>query len=246
MLATKVDRVTLITGADRGIGLALAHRLAARGHRLVLHSNNEAGLQKAVADAGWPAEDLLIAAHDVGDEAAVSASVTAAVERFGKIDDLLNVAGVAYYGGILDTPVETWERTLRTNLTGYFLMARAVLPHMREAGQGVIVNMSSIWGTRGAPPGAMLAYAVSKFGIEGLTKCLIEEAKPWGVKVSSIVLDKVDTEFREHMAPHIDYTPEQRARMITADDVVDTTVMILDSSPRVLPSTVTLDAWLWK
>jgi 3-oxoacyl-[acyl-carrier protein] reductase len=245
-LATQLDRVTLITGADRGIGLALAHRLAARGHKLVLHSNNEEGLRKAVADAGWPAEDVLTSVHDVGDEAAVSASVTAAVERFGKIDDLLNVAGVAYYGGVLNTSLDAWERTLRTNLTGYFLMARAVLPHMKAAGTGVIVNMSSIWGVRGAPAGAMLAYSVSKFGIEGLTKGLIEEAGPWGVKVSSIVLDKVDTDFREHMVPHIDYSPEQRARMIAADDVVDATVMILDSSARVLPSSITLDAWLWK
>ncbi|MFJ1751584.1 SDR family oxidoreductase [Kitasatospora sp. NPDC088134] len=238
-------RVSLITGADRGIGLALAKRLADAGHALVLHSNEAEGLAKAVAEAGWSTDQVLTSSHDVGDRAAVEAAVAAAVERFGKIDDLLNVAGVAYFGGILDTDPDMWEKTLRTNLTGYFLMARSVLPHMKAAGSGTVVNMSSIWGKRGAPPGAMLAYSVSKFGIEGLTKCLIEEARPWGVKVSSIVLDKVDTGFRDNMKPFIDYTPEQRARMLGAEDVVDATLAILNSSGRAHPSTIELDAWLW-
>ncbi|MCX4746056.1 SDR family oxidoreductase [Kitasatospora sp. NBC_01287] len=238
-------RVSLITGADRGIGLALAHRLADAGHALILHSNEGEGLAKAVAEAGWTEDQVITASHDVADVEAVDAAVAAAVARFGKIDDLLNVAGVAYFGGVLTTDLEIWERTLRTNLTGYFLMSRAVLPHMKDAGTGTIVNMSSIWGKRGAPAGAMFAYAVSKFGIEGLTKCLIEEARPWGVKVSSIVLDKVDTGFRDNMLPHIDYTPEQRARMLSADDVVDATMAILNSSGRAHPSTIELDAWLW-
>ena len=245
MSSTDSRRVSLITGADRGIGLALAHRLADAGHALILHSNETEGLNKAVADAGWSSDQVLTATHDVADAESVAAAVAAGVERFGRIDDLLNVAGVAYYGGILDTDLETWEKTLRVNLTGYFLMSREVLPHMKAAGRGTIVNMSSIWGKRGAPPGAMLAYAVSKFGIEGLTKCLIEEARPWGVKVSSIVLDKVDTGFRDNMRPHIDYSAEQRARMLSADDVVDATVAVLNSSGRAHPSSIELDAWLW-
>ncbi|WP_084546821.1 SDR family oxidoreductase [Glycomyces arizonensis] len=245
-MSTDHRPVSLITGADRGIGLALARRLATAGHALVLHSNDGQGLEKAVADAGWTGAQVLTAAHDVGDAEAVTAAVAAAVDRFGGVDNLLNVAGVAYHGGILDTDVAVWEETLRTNLTGYFLMAQAVLPHMKAAGRGTIVNMSSIWGKRGAPPGAMLAYAVSKFGVEGLTKCLIEEANPWGVKVSSIVLDKVDTAFRDNMRPHIDYSAEQRDRMLSAEDVVDATMAVLNSSGRAHPSSIELDAWLWR
>jgi NAD(P)-dependent dehydrogenase (short-subunit alcohol dehydrogenase family) len=238
-------RVSLITGADRGIGLALAHRLADAGHALILHSNEAEGLAKAVAEAGWSTDQVITASHDVADAEAVDAAVAAAVERFGKIDDLCNVAGVSYFGGILNTELEIWDKTLRTNLTGYFLMSRAVLPHMKAAGRGTIVNMSSIWGKRGAPAGAMLAYSVSKFGVEGLTKCLIEEARPWGIKVSSIVLDKVDTGFRDNMKPFIDYSPEQRERMLAAEDVVDATVAVLNSSGRAHPSSIELDAWLW-
>lgn len=148
-----------------------------------------------------------------------------------------------HFGGVADCTVEQWERTLQTNLTGYFLMARTVLPGMRAAGTGTIVNMSSIWGRRPAP--ATLAYSVSKYGVEGLTKCLAEEARPWGVKVSSLVLDKVDTDFREGMAAHVDYDAEQRARMLSADDVADATLAILESSGRAHPSSVELDAWRW-
>jgi 3-oxoacyl-[acyl-carrier protein] reductase len=239
------NKVALITGADRGIGRALASRLGAAGCKLILHSNNGDGLSKAVSDEGWPAEQVLTGVHDVADAGLVHAAVAAGIDRFGKIDYLLNVAGVAYHGGVLTTSVDDWDRTLRTNVTGYFVMARSVLPYMKEAGGGLVVNMSSIWGKRGAPPGAMMAYSVSKFAIEGFTKCLIDEARPWGVKVSSIVLDKVNTDFREHMTPHIDYTVEQRNRMLTAEDVVDAAMMILDSSPTSRPSSIELDAWLW-
>ncbi|MGW7427432.1 SDR family oxidoreductase [Streptomyces sp. NPDC054813] len=237
------SKVALITGADRGIGRALASRLGAQGCRLVLHSHNGEGLKKTVADEGWTDEQVLTAVHDVADAAAVEAAVTDAVARFGKIDYLLNVAGVAHPGGVLTTSQEIWDRTLATNLTGYFVMARVVLPYMKEAGDGFVVNMSSIWGKRTAPPGAMLAYSVSKWGVEGLTKALAEEAKPWGVRVSGIVLDKVDTAFRENMPGEL--TQEQCDRMLAADDVADATCAILTSSRGAHVATVELDAWQW-
>ena len=238
------DKVALVTGADRGIGRALARRLGTQGCRLVLHANHAERLRKAVADEGLPPERVVTASHDVADPAAVEASVAAATERFGRIDYLLNVAGVAYPGGILSTTREVWDRTLATNLTGYFTMAAAVLPHMRQAGGGHIVNMSSIWGRRAAPPGGGLAYSVSKWGVEGLTRGLAEEARPWGVRVTGIVLDKVDTDFTENMpvAP----TEEQRARMLGVEDVADATLAVLTSSPRAHVSVIELDAWMWQ
>ncbi|KAF2776489.1 MULTISPECIES: SDR family oxidoreductase [unclassified Streptomyces] len=237
------DRVALITGADRGIGRALGRRLGSEGCRLVLHSHNAEGLHKAVAEEGWSPGQVLTAVHDVADAEAVEASVAEAIERFGRIDYLLNVAGVAHPGGALSTSKEVWDATLSTNLTGYFVAARAVLPHMRRAGEGFVVNMSSIWGRRASAPGGGLAYSVSKWGVEGLTKGLAEEARPWGVRVSGIVLDKVDTLFGENMP--VTLTEEQRARMMSTEDVADATVAILTSSPRVHVSTVELDAWQW-
>jgi NAD(P)-dependent dehydrogenase (short-subunit alcohol dehydrogenase family) len=240
------DRVALITGADGGIGAALAARLGGLGCRLVLHSRDADGLRKLVADRGWPPGQVLTAVGDVADPDAVDTAVGTAVERFGQIDYLLNVAGVAYPGGVLDTSPDIWRRTLDTNLTGYFLTARAVLPHMRAAGSGFVVNMSSIWGRRPSQPGAMLAYSVSKWGVEGLTASLAAEAKPWGVRVCGLVLDKVDTGFRVNMIPRTgDLTPEQLSRMLSADDVADATMAVLTSSPRAHVSALELDAWQW-
>lgn len=242
-MPTLTGRTALITGADRGIGLALARRLGAEGVNLVLHSNNEEGLREAVQREGWPQERLHTSVLDVSDAAAVERSVAEAADRFGGVDYLLNVAGIVHYGGIEQCTVDEWQQTLQTNLTGFFLMARTVLPRMREAGSGVIVNMSSIWGRRPAP--GTLAYSVSKYGVEGLTKCLAEEARPWGVKVSSLVLDKVDTGFRDGMAAHVSYDSEQRERMLSAEDVADATWAILSSSSRAHPASIELDAWRW-
>jgi 3-oxoacyl-[acyl-carrier protein] reductase len=237
-------KVSLITGADRGIGRALARRLASEGARLVLHSNNGEGLRKAIADEGWAEERVLASAHDVADSAAVEASVDAAIGRFGRIDQLVNVAGIAYPGGVLNTPREIWDRTVTTNLTGYYVACAAVLPHMKAAGDGYIVNMSSIWGTRAAAPGGGLAYSVSKWGVEGLTRGLAAEAGHWGVRVSGIVLDKVDTDFSEHMP--VTLTAEQRARMLSVEDVAEVTVGLLSSSPRAHVASIELNAWLWR
>lgn len=243
-MSSHQDKVALVTGADRGIGKAVSLRLAQAGARLVLHSNDRAGLAAVRSEIEASGGDVMTAVHDVADGPAVNAAVVDAIERHGRIDYLLNVAGVAYFGGLLQCTEEEWDETMRVNVKGYFLMTKAVLPHMKAAGSGVIVNMSSIWGRRGAP--TMLAYSTSKFAIEGFTRGLIEEAAPYGVKVSSLVLDKVDTAFRDRMTKYVDYSPEQRARMLMADDVADSVMWVLDSSPRSLPASIELAAWQWR
>jgi 3-oxoacyl-[acyl-carrier protein] reductase len=234
-------KVALITGADRGIGHALAQRLSREGAKLVLHSNNEESLLR---EASPPGTEVLRAVLDVRDRAAIERSVARAVERFGRIDYLLNVAGINVFGGVERCSEEEWDEVIDTNLKGYFLMAKAVFPHMKSGGGGTIVNLSSIWGRRGTA--AFLAYSVSKHGVEGLTRSLAEEGRPHGIKVSSIVLDKVDTLFRERMVGQLDFDEEQKARMLSVDDVVDACLYVLGSSPRALPAAVELDAWLWR
>ena len=243
-MSISADQVAFITGADRGIGRALAQRLRARGVKLALFSNNGENLRKTAREERWSEPEVLLDVFDVADSHAVRCTVDRSLAHFGRVDHLLNVAGILYFGGVLQCTEVQWDRTLNTNAKGYFLMAREVLPKMQEAGAGSIVNVSSIWGKRGAP--ATLAYGVSKFAVEGLTKSLQEEVRPWGVKVTSIVLDKVDTDFRENLAGHIDYTAEQRARMIQPADVVDAIVWFLESATTMLPTSIELDAWLWK
>jgi len=237
-------KVAIVTGADRGIGRALATQLADAGIKLSLLSIEGAGL----ADAGRAIEakggTVITTVGDVSDRAVVEGAVARTVEQFGTVDYLLNVAGVAFFGGVAHCTEEEWDTTMNTNVKGYFLMAKSVLPHMQSAGGGVILNMSSIWGERGSS--AMQAYATSKHAVEGFTKSLAIEAAPHGIKVSSLLLDKVDTGFRDRMLPHVNYSEEQKARMLSVADVAGAAWWVLDSSDRCLPSSIELTAWQFK
>jgi 3-oxoacyl-[acyl-carrier protein] reductase len=240
-----VGKVALVTGADRGIGYAISRRLWTEGARLILHSNNEDGLMRnAAAEDQGRERDVLRTVLDIRDRPSIERAVGRAVERFGRIDYLVNVAGINVFGGIERCTEDEWDEVLDVNLKGYFLMARAVYPHMIAGGGGSIVNVSSIWGHRGNPK--MMAYAVSKHGVEGFTRSLAEEARLHGIKVTSLVVDKVDSAFRERMTGLMDFTEEQKARMLQPEDVADACLYALESSARALPSSIQLDAWLWR
>jgi 3-oxoacyl-[acyl-carrier protein] reductase len=237
-------KTMIITGAGRGIGRAVALRAAREGYTVGLLSNDEARLAETrqLIDAIGGAADMIVL--DVRDIVGVQRAIDLFVERHGTLDALINSAGVAYFGGVETCTMEQWETTLAINLTGYFGTCRAALPHMKKAGRGSIINMSSIWGKKGSP--TMLAYSVSKFGIEGLTESVAEEARPFGVRVSSLVLDKVDTGFRENMTKFVSISAEQEARMISADDVADSVAYLLSTSARCLPLSISLQAFQWR
>src|SRR5205814_5296579 len=118
---------------------------------------------------------------DIRDGLSVTRAVESVARRFGSIDVLVNAAGVAYFGGVSLCTEEQWDDTLDINLKGYFLACKAVFPFMKQAGSGSIINVSSIWGLRGAA--SMVAYSASKFGIESLTESFAEEARPLGIRV---------------------------------------------------------------
>lgn len=235
-------KVALLTGAGGGIGGALADALYAQGAFLILHSDDAAALAARVRDAGWDEARFELSGHDVRDSAAVEGAVGRGITRFGRIDFLINIAGINRFGGILTCTEEEWDAVASTNVKGYFLTARAIVPHMKEAGSGAIINMSSVWGVRGNP--RMMAYSASKHAVEGFTKSLREEVAPWGIKVSSLVVGIVDTAFRDAMRDHVRFSDEQCQRMLTPQDVVDSLLYVLRSSPRALPSSITLEAWL--
>lgn len=245
MTNTYKSKVALITGADRGIGKAISQRLAERNINTVLISNNASGLDDARKDIENKHQiQTLAITLDVRNKKDIDVAISDIMQRYGRIDYLINVAGIAYYGGIELCTEDEWDETLNVNVKGYFLMSKAVFPHMKNAKGGMIINMSSIWGTRGAA--SMLAYSTSKFAIEGFTKCLLEEGRPHGVKVTSVILDKVDTSFRDSMNKYVDFSEEQKMLMLNVDDVADTVSWLIESSPQSLPSSITLDAFLWK
>lgn len=182
MAGRVTGKVALITGAASGLGAESARRLAREGASLVL---TDMAAEAGAAVAAEIGPDALFIAHDVTDEAGWAEVVRAARDRFGRIDVLVNSAGVASEGGpLLEISFESWRRILSINLDGTFLGMRAVAPSMVETGGGSIINLSSILGKVGLP-GAP-AYCASKGGVLMLTKSTALELAPLGVRVNSV------------------------------------------------------------
>jgi NAD(P)-dependent dehydrogenase (short-subunit alcohol dehydrogenase family) len=185
--------VALVTGASRGIGRAIAERLAAEGADVALNDHAPRGddMDAAVAAvaAHGSAADYFQA--DVSDASAVQTMVDGVLERYERIDIVVNNAGVACPGAIEDLSEADWDRTLGINLKGQFLVSRAVIPGMRARGAGRIVNIASELGLVGEAD--LSPYCASKAGVIGLTKSLARELAPARVRVNCVAPGPTDT-----------------------------------------------------
>lgn len=169
-------RVALVTGASSGFGQAIAQALHARGYRVF---GTTRGRATAAARPGPTLVTL-----DVDDDASVTSGVAAVISDAGRIDVLVNNAGLGYAGAIEDTTVEEARRQFETNFFGMHRLCRAVLPQMRARGAGRIVNMSSLGGLVSVPFQAL--YCASKFAVEAYTEALRMEVRPFGIRVAMI------------------------------------------------------------
>jgi NAD(P)-dependent dehydrogenase (short-subunit alcohol dehydrogenase family) len=200
-----VKPVALVTGAAHGQGRATSLALAEAGYDIAA-LDVAAPLAYPGYAMGTPAElesladecGALTAVADVRDDAAVSAAVDAAIERFGRIDLLFNNAGICAYGLAHELTEPEWDAMLDINLKGAWIVGRRVIPHMIEARRGVIVNNSSIAGLRGMA--RLSHYAASKWGLTGLTKSWAIELAPYGIRVNSIHPTGVDTPLNDGLA----------------------------------------------
>ncbi|HZR81937.1 MAG TPA: 3-oxoacyl-[acyl-carrier-protein] reductase [Candidatus Binatia bacterium] len=189
-------RVALVTGASRGIGRAIATELAARGARVAVNyrSNEEAARSAvaAIADAGGEAE---LAPFDVADGEAAAAAIAGLVDRHGRLDVLVNNAGIALDGLILRYKAADWQRIVDVNLSGVFHCCKAAARAMVRARSGRIVNVTSVvsaMGNAGQAP-----YAATKAGVEGLTRALARELASRAITVNAIAPGFIDTEMTE-------------------------------------------------
>ncbi|MDP2410187.1 MAG: SDR family oxidoreductase [Pseudolabrys sp.] len=196
-------KVALVTGAARGIGFATAKRFLADGWRVALLDVDDDTLLRNVASLASP--DTTMAVHcDVSHPETVALAVASVVQKFGRVDALVNNAGTAIFKPILDVTYEDWSRVLAVNLTGPFLMAQAVAPIMRDNGGGAIVNITSISGLRASTLRA--AYGTSKAGLAQLTQQQAVELGALGIRVNAVAPGPVDTAMAKAV-----HSPEIRA-----------------------------------
>jgi NAD(P)-dependent dehydrogenase (short-subunit alcohol dehydrogenase family) len=200
-------RTAIVTGGASGIGAATVRHLAAAGARVLVLDVQELPPATA-ADLGEAVDGVLC---DVSDEAAVVGSVEAAVGRWGRIDVLVNIAGIEQTTTYDQTTVAEWDRILDVNLRGTFLLCREVAPHMVAAGRGSIVNLASTNGLVGSLAG--VAYGASKGGVVILTKDLAIELARTGVRVNAVCPGTIDTPLIRRFLDGSD-DPQAAARML--------------------------------
>jgi NAD(P)-dependent dehydrogenase (short-subunit alcohol dehydrogenase family) len=183
------DRVALVTGGGSGIGAAIVSALVAKGAHAAVVDLNEAAASEQAARVGEHSRGF---GCDVSDPASVNAAVAAVVEAFGRIDILVNSAGIVMLAPAEELALEAWDKTIDVNLKGTFLMCQAVGKHMLAAKRGVIVNMASQAATVALDQ--HVAYCASKFGVVGVSKVLAAEWGGRGVRVNTISPTVVLTE----------------------------------------------------
>lgn len=176
-------KVALVTGSTLGIGAATARLFAREGARVVLNSHVDDAAAQRIADELGPERALFVQA-DVADDAAVQAMVARAVERFGRVDVLVNNAGRNFFNDPLALTMEQWRHCMSVDLEGAWHCARAVLPGMLEGGGGSIVNIASVHGHKIIP--GCFPYPVAKHALIGLTRALGLQYAARGVRVNSI------------------------------------------------------------
>ncbi|MFC5745369.1 SDR family NAD(P)-dependent oxidoreductase [Actinomadura rugatobispora] len=199
------DKVAIITGAGRGLGHAYALELAERNATVVAVDVDHAAAAmtaQTIRSRGGKAEHFGV---DVTDEPALDGMVAAVLERLGRIDILVNNAGGAMVapGPAEELTLEQWNRVLSVNLTGTWLAAKAVIPAMKRAGRGTVINVSSTT-TRRAFPLGLAPYIAAKSGVEGLTRAMARELGPFGITVNAIspgmvLMDKAERATRPEM-----------------------------------------------
>jgi NAD(P)-dependent dehydrogenase (short-subunit alcohol dehydrogenase family) len=226
------DKVAIVTGSTKGIGLAVAEGLLASGARVVISARKpeeveSVGRRLEKANPG----KVAWRACDVRREADVETLFLAADEAFGALDILVNNAGVGMTRNLEETTLAQWNTVLETNVTGVFLCSRAAIPRMRKRGGGYIINLSSLAG-KNAFAGAT-AYNASKFALNGMSEALMQEIRHDGIRVSYVMPGSVNTGFSSGAGPN----PDEDWKL-SADDVARVVIDLLSHDPRSLPSAV--------
>ena len=243
MAHTEQSKTALITGSATGIGRATAYQMAERGYNIVVnYSRSASDAEETVEGVRQRGSDVLLYKADVADDAAVRAMVEAAVQKFGRLDVLVNNAGTTHFIAHTDLEAVTdkvWDDILSVNLKGLFSCCRAAMPHLQKA-KGNIVNVASVAGLAGS--GSSVPYAASKGAVITLTKSLARAFAP-EIRVNAVAPGPVDSRWlayhQDMVQAAMKLTPMQRPS--SPDDIADAIVFLADVSTLMTGQVVVID-----
>lgn len=193
-----MEKVIVVTGASRGIGREIAKTLSRENNKVIACYNNsekEATILKEELEKENKKIDII--KGDISKRGDCKKIVEYVINKYKKIDVLINNAGISTYNLFTDITDEEWNRTINTNLNSVFYMSQETVKHMIKQKEGSIINISSIWGIVGAS--CEVAYSVSKAGIDGMTKALAKELGPSNIRVNSIAPGLIDTDMNNDL-----------------------------------------------
>ena len=226
-------QVAVVTGAGRGIGRAIAVAFAAEGADIALASRSAAELGAVADEVKGLGRRSLAVPTDVRDEAAVNALARETAAALGRIDLLVNAAGVASFGPLVESPLAAWDETIAVNLRGAYLCCRAVLPGMMGQRRGTIINIGSMVTTRTLQ--GTTAYTAAKYGLLGLSRVLAEEMRTHGVRVGVISAGAVDTPLWDAIP-----SPPSRELMLRPEQVAEAAVLMASLGSNATLEEITL------
>jgi NADP-dependent 3-hydroxy acid dehydrogenase YdfG len=224
-------KVALITGASRGIGLAVARKLGNMGAKLSLCARSVDKLQNVAHELKSAGVEVIIVAADVRSGDDILSLVEETKQAYEAIDILVNNAGIGYFGPFHEANEANWDSVLDTNLKSVFLLSKAVAKGMIERRGGHIINIASLAGKNAFAGGAI--YCASKWGLLGMTECMAEDLRAYGIRVSAVCPGTVATDF----SPHAGKDP---GKMLQPDDIAHVVEMIVTQAPQSFISEVLL------
>ncbi|MFZ3333414.1 MAG: SDR family NAD(P)-dependent oxidoreductase [Candidatus Acidiferrales bacterium] len=216
-------KVAIVTGASRGIGFAIAQRLARMGAKLSICARDPQKLEAAANELRQDAAAVFAAPVDVTCAAQIADYVAATAKHVGTVEILVNNAGIGYFGPTHEASEHNWDSVLDTNLKSVFLMSQAVAPGMIERRSGHIINIASLAGKNTFRGGGI--YCASKWGLLGLTGCMAEDLRQYGIRVSAICPGSVATDFSPHAG-------EDVSKLLQAEDIAHAVEMIVTQTPQ--------------
>lgn len=222
------DKVVMITGASKGIGRATAKALDEMGVKLVL-----GGRDTSVLDKDFTRNDVLKVNVDVRDENSVKRFVQESIDKFGKIDVLINAAGLGVFSNIVDSQTEDFDQMIAVNLRGTYLTCKYVAKHMRDRREGQIINLVSLAGTTALA--GCGGYSASKFGVLGLTRVLQAELRTEGIRLTSVIPGAVSSSFWDSIDPKPDLS-----EMIPVQSIAEHLVFLLNQPSQSVVDEITI------